>query len=75
MRRRRLAVSLYFLTHVWMKRHSLPGHAGEWTCADGQILIEMGFVDSAGNVLYQGEWQDLVDQGVSEEKVREFPRS
>lgn len=65
MTRRRLAVSLYFLTHVWLKRHRMPEAAGEWACADGQILIAMGFVDAAGNVLYQGEREQLIAQGVS----------
>lgn len=54
-RLRTVAACLYFLTHIWLYRHQHPLRALEWEPPDAAPLVRLGFVDSAGEVLWYGD--------------------
>lgn len=51
----RVAAAMYFLAQVWMYRYRVPGRAAEWESPHGNLLVEMGFVDQQGEVLWYGQ--------------------
>lgn len=57
-----VAAAVYFLTMVWMYRFHKGARADTWESPSGNLLVAMGFVDSDGEVLYQGEWKDMVNK-------------
>lgn len=52
---RRLPICLYFFTHVWLWAITEPDkRVTSWEARSGDVLISMGLVDAAGEILYSG---------------------